>query len=373
VHQARTGNPVFMLDEIDKIGSDFRGDPAAALLEVLDPEQNVSFRDHYLGIAYDLSKVMFITTGNLIEPIPPAFLDRMEVIRLAGYTQAEKLEIATRHLVPRQIEANGLENRHLSFTRQGLERIIADYTREAGVRNLEREIASICRKMAMRVARGNQAKLVINAERLKRLLGPPRHHSDELLDRDRVGVATGLAWTAAGGDLMLIEALSLPGRGQLTLTGQLGEVMKESAQAALSYARAFAAEHDLADRLRRRDVHIHVPAGSIPKDGPSAGVTIATAIVSLLAARAVRRRVAMTGEITLRGEILPVGGVKEKVLAAHAAGVETLILPRANERDLREVPGAVRRDLRFRFVDHMEELLEIALVPAEQAAAAASA
>ena len=372
VHQARTGNPVFMLDEIDKIGSDFRGDPAAALLEVLDPEQNVSFRDHYLGIAYDLSKVMFITTGNLIEPIPPAFLDRMEVIRLAGYTQAEKLEIATRHLVPRQIEENGLEQRHVSFTRQGLERIIADYTREAGVRNLEREIASICRKVAMRVARGNHAKLVINAERLKRLLGPPRHHSDELLDRDRVGVATGLAWTAAGGDLMLIEALSLPGRGQLTLTGQLGEVMKESAQAALSYARSFAAERDLADRLRRRDVHIHVPAGSIPKDGPSAGVTIATAIVSLLSARAVRRRVAMTGEITLRGEILPVGGVKEKVLAAHAAGVETLILPRANERDLREVPAAVRRVLRFQFVDHMEELLEIALVPPEQAAAASA-
>ena len=205
-----------MLDEIDKIGSDFRGDPAAALLEVLDPEQNVSFRDHYLGVAYDLSKVMFITTGNLIEPIPPAFLDRMEVIRLAGYTQAEKLEIATRHLVPRQIEENGLEQRHVSFTRQGLERIIADYTREAGVRNLEREIASICRKVAMRVARGNHARLAINAERLKRLLGPPRHHSDELLDRDRVGVATGLAWTAAGGDLMLIEALSLPGRGQLT-------------------------------------------------------------------------------------------------------------------------------------------------------------
>jgi ATP-dependent Lon protease len=371
IHQAKTGNPVFMLDEIDKIGSDFRGDPAAALLEVLDPEQNVSFRDHYLGVAYDLSKVLFITTGNLIEPIPPAFVDRMEVIRLPGYTQAEKLEIATSHLVPRQIEENGLEPRHLSFTRQGLENIIAAYTREAGVRGLEREIAAICRKAAMRVARGNQVRLVVNTERVKRLLGPPRHHSDELLEKDRIGVATGLAWTAAGGDLMLIEALSLPGRGQLTLTGQLGEVMKESARAALSYARAFAAERDLADRLRRRDVHIHVPAGSIPKDGPSAGVTIATAIVSLLSGRAVRRRVAMTGEITLRGEILPVGGVKEKVLAAHAAGVETLVLPRPNERDLREVPTAVRRVLRFQFVDHMEELLEIALVPAEEATAQA--
>jgi ATP-dependent Lon protease len=371
IHQAKTGNPVFMLDEIDKIGSDFRGDPAAALLEVLDPEQNVAFRDHYLGVAYDLSKVLFITTGNLIEPIPPAFLDRMEVIRLPGYTQAEKLEIATRHLVPRQIEENGLEPRHLSYTRQGLEIIITAYTREAGVRGLEREIAAICRKAAMRVARGNQVRLVINAERVKRLLGPPRHHSDELLEEDRIGVATGLAWTAAGGDLMLIEALSLPGRGQLTLTGQLGEVMKESARAALSYARSFAAERDLADRLRRGDVHIHVPAGSIPKDGPSAGVTIATAIVSLLTGRAVRRRVAMTGEITLRGEILPVGGVKEKVLAAHAAGVETLVLPRPNERDLREIPAAVRRDVRFQFVDHMEELLEIALVPAEQAAATA--
>jgi ATP-dependent Lon protease len=369
VHQAKTSNPVFMLDEIDKIGADYRGDPAAALLEVLDPEQNGAFRDHYLGVAYDLSKVMFITTGNLIEPIPPAFLDRMEVIRLSGYTQAEKLEIAARHLVPRQIRENGLEPRHVSFTRQGLERVISAYTREAGVRNLEREIASICRKVAMRVARGNQAKVVVNAERLKRLLGPARHLSDELLASDRVGVATGLAWTAAGGDVMLVEALSLPGRGELLLTGQLGEVMKESAQAGLSFVRAFAATHDLADRLRRRDIHVHLPAGSIPKDGPSAGVTIATAIVSLVSGRAVRRNVAMTGEITLRGEILAIGGVKEKVLAAHAAGVETLILPRPNERDLREVPAAVRRDLHFRFVDHMEELLEIALVPAPDAAA----
>ena len=367
VHQARTSNPVFMLDEIDKIGADFRGDPASALLEVLDPEQNSTFRDHYLGVAYDLSKVMFITTGNLIEPIAPAFLDRMELIRLSGYTQAEKLEIASRHLVPRQLEENGLAPQHVSFTRGGLERVIADYTREAGVRNLEREIAAICRKVAMRVARGNAAKVVVNEQRVKRLLGPPRHTSDELLDRDRIGVATGLAWTAAGGDLMLIEALSLPGRGELLLTGQLGDVMKESAQAGLSFARSFAAEHDLAHRLRRRDVHIHVPAGSIPKDGPSAGVTVATAIVSLVSERAVRRSVAMSGEITLRGEILPVGGVKEKVLAAHAAGVETLILPRQNERDLREVPLAVRRDLRFRFVDHMAELLEIALVPAQEA------
>ena len=373
IHQARTSNPVFMLDEIDKIGADFRGDPAAALLEVLDPEQNVSFRDHYIGVAYDLSKVMFITTGNLIEPIPPAFLDRMEVIRLSGYTQAEKLEIATRHLVPRQVADNGLAARHVSFTRSGLERIISAYTREAGVRGLEREIASLCRKVAMRVARGNQVKVVVNEERVKRLLGPPRHVSDELLDRDRVGVATGLAWTAAGGDLMLVEALSLPGRGELLLTGQLGEVMKESAQAALSFARAFAAEHELADRLRRRDVHIHVPAGSIPKDGPSAGVTIATAIVSLVSGRAVRRGVAMTGEITLRGEILAIGGVKEKVLAAHAAGVETLVLPRQNERDLAEVPTAVRRALRFRFVDHMAELLEIALVPSSPVASEPSA
>jgi ATP-dependent Lon protease len=367
IHQARTSNPVFMLDEIDKLGADFRGDPAAALLEVFDPEQNVSFRDHYLGVAYDLSKVLFITTGNLIEPIPPAFLDRMELIRLAGYTAAEKLEIASRHLVPRQIADNGLQPRHVSFTRPGLERIAADYTREAGVRGLEREIAAICRKVAMRVARGRDGKVVINEARIKRLLGPARHHSDELLDRDRVGIATGLAWTAAGGDLMLVEALSLPGRGELLLTGQLGDVMRESAQAALSFARSFAAEQDLSDRLRRRDIHIHVPAGSIPKDGPSAGVTIATAIVSLVSGRAVRRGVAMSGEITLRGEILAVGGVKEKVLAAHAAGVETLVLPRHNERDLREIPAAVRRDLRFRFIDHMAELLEIALVPAQEA------
>jgi ATP-dependent Lon protease len=373
LHQARTANPVFMLDEIDKIGADYRGDPAAALLEVFDPEQNGTFRDHYLGIAYDLSKVMFITTGNLVEPIPPAFLDRMEVIRLSGYTQADKLEIATRHLVPRQITENGLAARHVSFTRPGLEHIVSAYTREAGVRNLEREIASICRKVAVRVARGQETKVVINEERVKRLLGPPRHTADEMLDRDRIGVATGLAWTAAGGDLMIIEALALPGRGELLMTGQLGDVMKESAQAALSFARAYAAERGLAAALRRRDIHIHVPAGSIPKDGPSAGVTIATAIVSLVSRRPVRRSVAMSGEITLRGEILPIGGVKEKVLAAHAAGVETLVLPRPNERDLPEVPGAIRRSLRFRFVDHMDELLDVALLPASGPEAARDA
>ncbi|MEE2777151.1 MAG: endopeptidase La [Acidobacteriota bacterium] len=367
LQQAGTNNPVFMLDEIDKIGADFHGDPSSALLEVLDPEQNGTFRDHYVGVAYDLSRVLFITTGNLVEPIQPAFLDRMEVIRLSGYTQEEKLQIANRHLVPRQISENGLEPGHIRFTHAGVAEIVSSYTREAGVRNLEREIASICRKVAMRVAGGSQKQVRVNANRVQKLLGPQRHFSEELLDRDRIGVATGLAWTAAGGDLMLIEALAVPGRGELMLTGRLGEVMKESAQAALSFARGYAAAHDLG-QIRRHDLHIHAPAGSIPKDGPSAGVTIAAAIISLLVDRAVRRNVAMTGEITLRGEILAIGGVKEKVLAARAAGVETVILPRLNERDLAEVPQNVRRQLAFHFVEHMDELLELALVAPDSVA-----
>ncbi|MDX1383667.1 MAG: endopeptidase La [Thermoanaerobaculia bacterium] len=373
LQQAGTNNPVFMLDEIDKIGADFRGDPSSALLEVLDPEQNCTFRDHYVGVAYDLSKVMFITTGNLVEPIQPAFLDRMEVIRLSGYTREEKLEIATRHLVPRQVTENGLEDRHVRFTRPGIDEIISSYTREAGVRSLEREIASICRKVAVRVAGGDERRVQVTASRVKKLLGPPRHFSEELLDRDRVGVATGLAWTAAGGDLMLIEALEVPGKGELLLTGRLGEVMKESAQAALSFARGYAGEHDLARALKKRDLHIHAPAGSIPKDGPSAGVTIATAILSLLLGRPVRRSVAMSGEITLRGEILAIGGVKEKVLAARSAGIRAVILPRHNRRDLAEVPKNVRRELDLHFVENMDELLELALVPESQKQAAAGA
>jgi len=360
--QAGTSNPVFMLDEIDKIGADFRGDPAAALLEVLDPEQNHTFSDHYLGVPYDLSRVMFITTANLLDPIHPAFLDRLEVIRLTGYTEDEKLVIAHRHLIPKQLEAHGLGPGHIRFTDAGIRRIISDYTKEAGLRNLDRELAALCRKVAVRVAEGKTRVVTINPERAARLLGPTRHHAEELLARDRVGVATGLAWTAAGGDLLFIETVAVPGKGELLLTGQLGEVMRESAQAALSFARGFAREHGPEHAFfADNDIHVHVPAGSIPKDGPSAGITIATAIISVLTGQPVSRRLAMTGEITLRGDLLPIGGLREKVMAARIAGVETVLLPRLNERDLAEVPAAVKKGLRFEFAEHMEEVLAIAL------------
>ncbi|HKI85339.1 MAG TPA: endopeptidase La, partial [Thermoanaerobaculia bacterium] len=300
--QAGTSNPVFMLDEIDKIGADFRGDPSSALLEVLDPEQNNSFRDHYLGVDYDLSQVMFITTANLLDPIQPAFLDRMEVIRLTGYTSEEKLHIARRHLIPKQLGENGLTGSHVSFTKEGIQALISEYTREAGVRNLEREIAAVCRKVAVGVAKGKKRRVVVNPRRVAQFLGPSRHFSEELLERDRVGVATGLAWTAAGGELMFIEAVSVPGSGKLALTGQLGDVMKESARAAVTYARSSPLGRELpTGYFAEHDLHIHVPAGSIPKDGPSAGITIATAILSLLTGRRVDRKLAMTGEITLRG------------------------------------------------------------------------
>ncbi len=363
LHQAGTSNPVFMLDEIDKIGTDYRGDPSSALLEVLDPEQNSTFRDHYLGVAYDLSKVLFITTANLLEPVQPAFLDRMEVLRLSGYTEAEKLAIARRHLLPKQLAANGIKAEDLSFTDGGIRKIIRDYTKEAGLRNLERELAAICRKVAVKVVRGKGVRVVIEAKNVETFLGPTRHFSEELLDRDRVGVATGLAWTAFGGDLMFIEVLAVPGTGKLLLTGQLGKVMKESAQAALSYARRHAAEHRLPDDFfGRHDIHIHVPAGSIPKDGPSAGITIATAIVSVLTGQPVHRRVALTGEITLRGDVMPVGGLKEKVLAARGVGIRQIILPKLNQRDLGEIPAKLRKGLKFQFVEHIQEVLELALI-----------
>ncbi|HVS65906.1 MAG TPA: endopeptidase La [Thermoanaerobaculia bacterium] len=365
IHQAGTANPVFMLDEIDKVGADYRGDPSSALLEVLDPEQNHAFRDHYLGVSYDLSTVMFITTANLLEPIQPAFLDRMEVIRLSGYTADEKLEIANGHLIPKQIRENGVECHQLRFTRGGLRKVLTDYTKEAGVRSLEREIASICRKVAVRVARGDRPGGPIDAARVERMLGPAKHFTEDLLDRDRVGVATGLAWTASGGDILLVEAALLPGKGNLLLTGQLGDVMRESAQAALSYARAYASDHG-ADRttFAECDVHIHVPAGSIPKDGPSAGITIATAIISQLTGRAVDRSLAMTGELTLRGEVMPIGGLREKILAALAAGVRTVVIPEANRRDLSEVPAATRRRVDLKLVEHVEQVLELALLDA---------
>lgn len=362
LHQVGTSNPVFMLDEIDKIGADYRGDPSSALLEVLDPEQNDTFQDHYLGVPYDLSRVMFITTANLLEPIQPAFLDRMEVIRLPGYTAEEKLHIARRHLTPKQLREHGLKKKDLSFHAKGVRRIIRDYTREAGVRGLERELAKICRKVAVRVAGGESIdRVVVNETTVEELLGPPRHFAEELLAEDRVGVATGLAWTAAGGDLLFIEAVSLPGQGKVSLTGQLGEVMKESAQAAVSFARHMRRDELPPDYFSTHDLHIHVPAGSVPKDGPSAGITVATALVSLLTGRPVNRRVAMTGEITLRGDVLPIGGVKEKVLAARTAGIRTVVMPRLNRRDVEELAADLRKGLTFHFVEHLDEVLELAL------------
>ncbi len=363
IRQAGTSNPVFVLDEIDKIGADFRGDPSSALLEVLDPEQNWSFVDHYLGLAYDLSRVLFIATANLLEPVQPAFLDRMEVIRLSGYTEEEKLRIARQHLIPKQMRENGVGEEAIAFAEDGIREVISGYTKEAGLRNLEREVAAICRKVAVRVARGETAQVVVDRAKVEEFLGPRKHFSEELLDRDRVGVATGLAWTAVGGDLLFIEVVAVPGKGQLLLTGQLGDVMKESAQAALSYARNYAGTHELPpDFFAKHDIHVHVPAGSIPKDGPSAGITIGTAILSVLTNRPINRRLAMTGEITLRGDILPIGGLKEKVLAARLAGIHTVIVPRLNRRDLIEVPEAIRKDLVFHFVDHMDEVLKIALL-----------
>jgi ATP-dependent Lon protease len=359
---AGSNNPVFMLDEIDKVGSDFRGDPSSALLEVLDPEQNFTFRDHYLGVPYDLSRVLFITTANLLEPIQPAFLDRMEVLRLSGYTLEEKVHIARRHLIPRQLREHGLKARDLKFTDAALRRVVTDYTKEAGLRNLEREISSVCRKVAVEVAGGSRRPRSVTVASVADLLGPRRHYSEELLSRDRLGVATGLAWTAAGGDLLFIEVLAVPGSGKLRLTGQLGDVMKESAQAALSFARVHCAGNGLDKAFfAEHDLHVHVPAGSIPKDGPSAGITIAAAIVSVLEGRPVDRRVAMTGEITLRGDVLPIGGLKEKVLAAKAAGIRRIVLPRLNRRDLAEIADDLKADVDFRFVDTMAEALDVAL------------
>jgi ATP-dependent Lon protease len=364
IHQAGTSNPVFMLDEIDKIGSDFRGDPSSALLEVLDPEHNAAFTDHYLSVAYDLSRAMFITTANLLEPIQPAFLDRLEVIHLTGYTEDEKVAIARRHLIPKLTREHGLGDEHLAFTDEALSSIIADYTKEAGLRGFERELAAICRKVAVKVASGRRSRMAVGREQLGRLLGAAKHYNEELLARDRVGVATGLAWTAAGGDLMFIEVVAIPGKGELLLTGQLGEVMKESAQAALSFARSYAGAHSGLSRtfFAEHDIHVHVPAGSIPKDGPSAGITIASAIISVLTGRPVHRQVAMTGEITLRGDILPIGGVREKVMAARLAGVRRVVLPKLNQRDLAEVPAPIKKGLRFHYAEHLDEVLDVALV-----------
>jgi ATP-dependent Lon protease len=364
IRKAGSNNPVYMLDEIDKLGMDFRGDPSAALLEVLDPEQNYTFSDHYLDVPFDLSKVMFITTANILDPIPPALRDRMEVLDLPGYTEEEKLRIAKDYLVSRQIQAHGLSEENIKFEDQALRRITLEYTREAGVRNMEREIANICRGVARKVAEGQKGLTVVEAESVPSFLGPAKFFSEVAERTSEPGVATGLAWTPTGGDILFIEATRMKGHKGFSLTGQLGEVMKESAQAALSYVRAKAKTLKIPENFfDSSDIHIHVPAGAIPKDGPSAGVTIFTAITSLLTGRPVRNDVAMTGEITLRGLVLPVGGIKEKILAARRAGITTVILPKRNEKDLQEVPEKVKKDMKFHFVQRMDEVIRIALKP----------
>jgi ATP-dependent Lon protease len=362
IRRAESNNPVFMLDEIDKLGSDFRGDPSSALLEVLDPEQNFSFTDHYLDVPFDLSHVMFITTANMLETIPPALRDRLEVIELLGYTLDEKLKIAQRYLIPRQIDFNGLRADQIQFTRAAQQTIITGYTREAGVRNLEREIATICRGVASQVAEGTISSAAIKIRDLHKYLGPVRMNSEAAARTSKPGVVMGLAWTPTGGDLLFIEATAMKGKGGLTLTGQLGDIMKESATAALSFIRANAETIGIPkDFFEDVDLHIHVPSGAIPKDGPSAGVTILTALVSLLTNRTVKKDLAMTGEITLRGMVLPVGGVKEKVLAAHRAGIKTIILPEWNKKDLVDIPQKVQKEIEFHFVDEMLEVLKIAI------------
>ncbi|NLB95740.1 MAG: endopeptidase La [Armatimonadetes bacterium] len=368
IRQAGTRNPVFMLDEVDKVGADFRGDPTAALLEALDPEQNTAFSDHYLEVPFDLSDVMFITTANLLDPIHPALKDRMEVIHFPGYTEAEKLEIARRFLVPKQREAHGLSSDHLVITDEALVRLIREYTREAGVRNLEREIAAICRKIARRIASGNTDPIRVTADDVPGYLGPRQYRYGMAEEHDEVAVALGLSYTEFGGDVLPIEVILMRGKGNLMLTGQLGDVMKESAQAAHSWLRARAQQLGIDEEVfGRTDIHVHVPAGAVPKDGPSAGITIATALASAFTGRAVRKEIAMTGEITLRGRVLPVGGVKEKVLAAHRAGVKRIVLPEENDKDLEEIPDNVRGDLEFLFVKSVDEVLAAALVPSAAA------
>src|SRR5436190_729034 len=368
LRRAESRNPVFMLDEVDKIGADFRGDPASALLEVLDPEQNNTFKDHYIDLPFDLSEVLFICTANILDTIPPALRDRMEIIRLAGYTEEDKLQIARRHLVPRQIENHGLKTEQIQFGDDALKKLIREYTREAGLRNLEREIASIIRKVARKRAEGLTETVAVTPEKVEEFLGAPVFMKEELEERTMIpGVAIGLSWTAAGGEVLYVEASQMWGQKGLTLTGQLGEVMKESAQAALSWVRAHARQLGIEDSFFERvDLHLHVPEGAIPKDGPSAGITLVTAIVSLLTGRPVRPRVAMTGEMTLSGRVLPVGGIKEKVLAAHRMGVKEVILPKRNEKAVKEdIPANVQSDLKLHLVSSIEEVLELALTPGE--------
>ena len=363
IRQCGTNNPVFMLDEVDKVGADFRGDPSAALLEVLDPEQNFAFVDHYLAVPFDLSNVMFITTANLVDPIIPALHDRMEVIHLAGYTEEEKKGIARNYLIPRQMTENGVTEKDIQISDQALMLMISQYTRESGLRNLEREIGNTCRKVARKIAEGRKTIVHITPGGLHKYLGAPKYLPEEEREKDEVGVATGLAWTESGGDILYIEATTLKGKGGLMLTGHLGEVMKESAQAALSYVRSRAAQLGIKeDVFAKTDIHIHVPAGAIPKDGPSAGVTMATAITSALSGRAINKDVAMTGEVTLRGRVLPIGGLKEKTLAARRAGIKTVIIPKRNSKDLADIPKIVKKSITFVLAEHMDEVLAAALV-----------
>ncbi len=364
LRRVETNNPVIVLDEIDKLGNDFRGDPSSALLEVLDPEQNSTFRDHYLDVPFDLSRVFFITTANRLDTIPAPLRDRMEVIELGGYTEEEKIEIAIRHLIPKQVEEHGLKETQIAFKREAIVKLVRHYTREAGVRNLEREIGSVARKVTRRVAEGSKGKVTITAKTLENALGAPRYLHDEVTERDLcAGTAVGLAWTPVGGDVLFIETTKMVGHKGLIVTGQLGDVMKESVTAALSYVRSHAAElHINPDFYEKTEIHVHVPAGAVPKDGPSAGVTMLTALTSLLTNRKVKKRLAMTGEITLSGQVLPVGGIKEKVLAAQRAGVMTLILPDQNQKDyLEDVPLAIRETLKTHFVKHADQVLKLAL------------
>lgn len=366
IRKAGSNNPVFMLDEVDKIGADFRGDPSSALLEVLDPEQNVSFSDHYLEIPFDLSRVMFIATANILDPVPPALRDRMEVLELPGYTESEKLQIAKRYLIPKELDAHGLTTAQLTITDDALRKIITAYTREAGVRNLEREIATICRAVAKEVSEGRTDPANVTAEDLHPLLGPIKFFSEVAERTAQPGVAIGLAWTSTGGDIIFVEATRMPGKGSLILTGHLGEVMKESAEAALSAVRSRSQSLGLPeDFFLKQDIHVHVPAAAIPKDGPSAGITMYTALLSLVRGRPVQSGVAMTGEITLRGQVLQVGGIKEKALAAKRAGLTTVVLPDRNAKDLEDLPEEVRQGLEFKFINNVDEIPGIALAPEE--------
>jgi ATP-dependent Lon protease len=352
-----------MLDEVDKIGQDFRGDPSSALLEVLDPEQNYSFTDHYLDLPFDLSRVMFVTTANIMDPVPHALKDRMEVIHLTGYSDEEKLQIAFKYLIPKQVQENGLKGRSPVFEEEAVRKLIKDYTREAGVRSLERRIASVCRKVAKEITQRRPLRTSVSSSVVEDLLGPRKFFADVALEDDRIGVVTGLAWTESGGDIIFVEATQMAGKKGLTLTGSLGDVMQESAKAALSYVRSRADEFGVdAEFFDKSDIHIHVPSGAIPKDGPSAGITIATALISLLTGCPAKRDVAMTGELTLSGRILPIGGVKEKVLAARRAGVTTVLLPGRNRENLKDLDQSIREEMNILFVDSMREVVEHTLI-----------